>query len=132
MEGNMRMRILVLMALAALLALSCAIDLRAYSRFMPVGMSECSLCHTLDDNGRPAERGRELVDTMEEMCPGCHTERMEEGEHPVGVVQKPETALPLYDGRVGCLTCHEPHGRGGNHAMLRLPPESLCSACHNF
>ena len=132
MSNNSGIRNAVIMAMLGLILLSCAINLREYSRFMPEGMMECSLCHTLDDKGLPAEKGRELVDAMEDMCAGCHEARIKEGEHPVGVKQKTETELPLYEGKVECLTCHEPHGRGGNHAMLRLPPEALCSACHDL
>jgi predicted CXXCH cytochrome family protein len=132
MENKTLIRIAVLMALLGLMLLSCAINIREYARFMPEGMKECSLCHTLDDSGMVAEKGRELVDSTEEMCAACHEARIKEGEHPVGAVQKAKTELPLYEGKVECLTCHEPHGRGGNHAMLRLSPETLCSACHDY
>jgi len=128
-------RYLVLMSLVAFvtfLAASCAINVKKYSMFMPEGMKECSLCHTLDEKGLPAERGSELVDSVEDMCIDCHTERIEIGEHPVGVVQVRKTVLPLFGGVVACMSCHEPHGKGGNVAMLRVPREVLCSACHNF
>lgn len=132
MKQNNLMRPALLAALLGIVLMSCAINIREYERFMPEGMRECSLCHTLDDKGRPAERGRELVDSTEDMCVSCHDERVQEGEHRVGVVQANKTGLPLYDGKVECLTCHEPHGRGGNHAMLRMPPELICSACHDM
>jgi len=123
---------MLLTACMAIVIASCAISVKKYARFMPEGMRECSLCHTLDNRGLPSDKGRELVDSIEEMCSDCHTERIKEGEHQVGVVQKRDTALPIYNGVVACMSCHEPHGIGGNHAMLRLPPELLCAACHDF
>ena len=133
MKSSARLRLAALCAVTAAAALlSCAINVREYTLYMPEGMKECSLCHTVDDRDRPLAGGHELVDEMKEMCSGCHAERVEEGEHPVGVVQKRETPLPLFDGMVECPSCHEPHGRGGNIAMLRLPREKLCSACHDF
>ena len=43
------------------------------------------------------------------------------------------TGLNLFDNKVECTTCHEPHGTGGHTAMLRMDPanSSLCLVCHS-
>ena len=67
-------------------------------------------------------------------CASCHrfADRV---SHPVDVRGAPVAGLPLENGNVTCLTCHderalEPdHERRGS-AMLRLPARALCASCH--
>jgi hypothetical protein len=90
-------------------------------------------------------------------CYGCHQGK-EEG-HPIGVThqnvlptpdriecmkkteKKKKLALPLFDGRVFCGTCHNPHQEGvlkgtaavgaGKAKKLKLPSGyQMCVACH--
>lgn len=65
-------------------------------------------------------------------------------EHPVGVVY-PESSgrhkfkdaasvkgsLRLFDGRVECSTCHDPHSNV-NGKYLRVPSRDLCQTCHDI
>ncbi len=67
------------------------------------------------------------------------------GRHPIGVEQRPRGAgdhlvpahildprIRLFDGRVGCGSCHNPYG--DNEALLVMSNEAsaLCLSCHNF
>ncbi len=122
----------VLIAITSILLItSCAINMARYRQAMPVGMSECSDCHIILQDGTLSDRGSKLSGSINIVCTGCHSNRIAQGEHGVGMEQKSKTVLPLYDGRVECPTCHEPHGLGGNHAMLRLPADQICRACHD-
>jgi len=65
--------------------------------------------------------------------------------HPVGVEYPqdggrkndyvPISALPkelkLFDGKIGCLTCHNPYGNKNNHLVMENRRSALCLACHN-
>ncbi len=89
---------------------------------------ECAACHLFSQ-----ETGRAgLNATPDELCTGCHLERLAAGEHRVGVaVSVGASTLPLVDGLVACITCHEPHGLSGNAALLRTEPADLCNRCHS-
>jgi predicted CXXCH cytochrome family protein len=64
--------------------------------------------------------------------------------HPVGVGISDESTnikdwsviessgLKMFDGKIECTTCHDPHGKGGHTAMLRMDPinSTLCLVCH--
>ena len=39
--------------------------------------------------------------------------------------------LTLVEGRVSCITCHDPLNSGWNHQTLTRSGVDLCSACHN-
>ena len=105
----------------------------SYVKHMPEAKRECAICHVLDDKGHPADKGMALVRPSEILCSDCHIDRLKEGEHPTGIAPKSETGLPLdEEGSVTCVTCHEPHGIGGHHAMQRLSSPLLCLSCHNF
>jgi predicted CXXCH cytochrome family protein len=39
--------------------------------------------------------------------------------------------LSLSEGRVGCITCHDPLNSGRNHLRITKTGVDLCSACHN-
>jgi predicted CXXCH cytochrome family protein len=38
----------------------------------------------------------------------------------------------LVEGRVSCITCHDPHSPGQNHLTITKTGIDLCSACHNI
>ncbi len=67
------------------------------------------------------------------------------GRHPIGVEQRPRGAgdnlvpahtldprIRLFDGRVGCGSCHNPYS--GHEAMLVMSNQAsaLCLTCHDF
>jgi predicted CXXCH cytochrome family protein len=48
----------------------------------------------------------------------------------VDIVPKSEVkGLPLFDGKIACPTCHDPHANA-NGKMLRVPAKGLCFICH--
>lgn len=56
-------------------------------------------------------------------CAQCHNPYDETWQRP----------LPFYDGKIECLTCHEPHNAEGTAVgMLRVTPANsdLCQVCH--
>ena len=70
-----------------------------------------------------------LNNNLNDLCSGCHAEHIGAGEHKVGM--SPSMAvrdLPLQQGIMTCVTCHDPHGKSA--AMLRIPLKDLCSSCH--
>ena len=84
----------------------------------------CEFCHVSHAGG-----GALLNSDMDALCLECHMERLAAGEHKTGM--SPSMAvmhLPLYSGKVACLTCHDPHARTA--AMLRKPASELCLSCH--
>lgn len=88
---------------------------------------DCTLCHSWSE----ATGAIELHAPVPELCIMCHAERAKkEGEHAMGLVPKiTPVNLPLdAQGKINCLTCHEPHGLPGNAALLRMP--DICASCH--
>jgi hypothetical protein len=67
----------------------------------------CAACHVRP----PTETDDALRGTADETCRVCHEGAVHGGtaEH-MGVAPDPvPTGLPLVDGRIGCVTCHEVH-----------------------
>ncbi len=63
------------------------------------------------------------------VCSGCH--HFAHGNHPVGVpAREARGDLPLWEGRLACHTCHDPHDVRSARAGLREPSPRLCLACH--
>ena len=115
---------------AAVLVLSACLGATAKdSRSLPQAHSVCSFCHEFS-----AESGRTTLlnnSSPDALCTGCHAERAVSGEHRVGMPPKAvSSTLPLVDGKVACVTCHEPHGLSGFPSMLRAEPRALCNRCH--
>ncbi len=69
------------------------------------------------------------------------------GNHPVGVRYNPADPalvrepglregeqIPLPDGRVQCVSCHDPHGTSGHEDLLRVSNRrsGLCLSCHRI
>ena len=101
---------------------------------LAVEHASCKSCHTFsEEDGRAA-----LLDNTspDELCASCHPERKAPGEHRVGMSMdrgdrdRMNTILPLVDGFVACISCHEPHGLSGLRKLLRQAPERLCASCH--
>ncbi|MCB9839028.1 MAG: hypothetical protein H6813_06790 [Phycisphaeraceae bacterium] len=90
--------------------------------------------------GAPQAPASIAISWTDANCNGCHKVKAD-FSHPVGVQLKPgmRTELPLANGRVSCLTCHD-GDQSASHArartehspMLRgnLAPAALCVSCH--
>ncbi len=90
---------------------------------------DCYLCHM------PHHKDEKVLlnKPLQELCASCHQERIGKGEHKVGI--KPVFAvegLPLdAEGKMTCITCHDPHGAAGHEKLMRAPSFSdLCKKCH--
>ena len=121
----------------------------------------CSGCHFVmpEDDGDPTFTTGWDRDPKE-FCLLCHRKDVYEMDHPVGphLVEpsrdvlytlldaefKIGAPLPLYDDRVTCTTCHDPHQKGvlkshrdlqtltGKGSVRARYREILCTGCHGF
>ncbi len=86
----------------------------------------CDLCHL---SPSPTQQQADLAGSLPGLCIDCHAERAGNGEHiinvaPTGVIGN----LPLVNGKLGCTTCHDPHGT--TPMQLRSSANDLCMSCH--
>ncbi len=80
---------------------------------------DCTVCHGEAIDGA-------LIKPEPILCQECHNDRK---EHPLLIEAKENLlTLPLNNGLITCITCHEPHGT--NALQLRLPTFELCTSCH--
>lgn len=116
------------------------------SSSQPEARDACSVCHAPHPvKGQPAVRDGAI-------CQRCHSAPLGHAEdpgrawgHPLGAVPAASAGLPLNQGQMSCLTCHDPHrwasdgsgdpgGRGdGASCFLRRPDQAeggLCLGCH--
>lgn len=85
------------------------------------GAPLCQACHV---------RGDGLREDPVSLCHRCHAFHGQ--SHPTGVVQKGAAGgLPLWEGKVACHSCHDPHDVKGRKAGLRRAADDLCVACHH-
>lgn len=119
----------VLAVLAALVLSACLGSASRGVQDQKKTHGECSACHMFsEETGRTELQGNA---TPDQLCTGCHSDRVKAGEHRVGVpVSAGTTSLPLVEGKVACITCHEPHGLSGKASLLRTEPGDLCNRCH--
>jgi predicted CXXCH cytochrome family protein len=95
---------------------------------MPKIKRDCSTCHASHGSGGMLA----LKEPVTQLCIGCHPDRKGSAEHKVDVVPSMRvTGLPLAEGKVSCITCHDPHSNI-HGKMLRLSPDKLCLACHKY
>ncbi len=90
---------------------------------------QCTACH-LDT--APQATSADLLIPLPGLCISCHSTKSGKGEHVVNVIPStlPPAELPLQYGRLGCITCHDPHG--DTPGQLRIAKEQLCQACHQL
>ncbi len=95
---------------------------------IPEIKKDCSLCHL----SQPGSKGTApLKKPVAELCIECHPERKAPSEHRVDIVPSMKVAkLPLTNGTMTCVTCHDPHANAYGK-MLRVPAKSLCMQCHD-
>lgn len=100
------------------------------------GQIGCRTCHTAHALGGSGQQHRDaillrVVDRPEELCEGCHADRVLEGPrtdqgHPMGDVAGKLEGVD----RVGCLDCHAAHGVVSEGRQLRLRERESCEDCH--
>ncbi len=93
---------------------------------LPEIKKDCSSCHVMSAD---KAAGR-LQKPVAELCQGCHPERLGAREHAVDIAPSMTvTKLPLQNGKLTCVTCHDPHSnRYGS--LLRVKHRELCLVCH--
>jgi predicted CXXCH cytochrome family protein len=89
---------------------------------------DCKTCHISHTMGGALL----LKEPLSKLCLQCHPDRKAPAEHIVDIVPSMKvTALPLKEGRMTCVTCHDPHGKT-YASMLRVIPKDLCQLCHQY
>jgi predicted CXXCH cytochrome family protein len=96
---------------------------------MPEVKKDCGLCHR--EHG--AQKGMVLLNKpVQELCIECHPDRTTPNEHMVDIVPSMRVKkLPLLNGKMTCITCHDPH-KNPYGKMLRAPQRDLCFICHPY
>lgn len=92
---------------------------------LPEIKKDCGSCH------RPGTaKAGELKKSLSALCLDCHSGRKPPAEHKVDIIPSMAVkGLPLTDGRITCVTCHDPHqNMHGN--LLRMKTTDLCLVCH--
>jgi predicted CXXCH cytochrome family protein len=89
--------------------------------------NHCFECHTKEEYA-------ELKGSIIETCARCHEEIISGVLHPLEGMHNLTTttveSLPLKEGKIVCITCHEPHGKTEHYRLLRKDPNDLCTSCH--
>ncbi|MEW6569662.1 MAG: cytochrome c3 family protein [Nitrospirota bacterium] len=89
---------------------------------------QCEYCHI------PHGMSSELLlkSPPSKLCLECHPDRIGPNEHKTGIIPSmPVRDLPLSsDGKIICITCHDPHSKGDYPKFLRTEPTELCVKCH--
>jgi len=121
-SGNQKMKVIFL--LFAMLFITTA----GYA--FSAAKHECDYCHTPHD----IAGGSVLKAPLSDLCLGCHPDRKSPKEHKVDIVPSMQVRdLPLSkDGKITCITCHDPHGKSGQSKLRRISLSELCLRCHFF
>lgn len=93
---------------------------------IPEIKQDCSTCHfDAGAHGRGV-----LKKQLPELCLDCHPKQIPPKEHVIGTApSETNIHLPLVDGKITCITCHDPHqNRFGT--LLRMKATELCLICH--
>jgi len=93
---------------------------------LPEIKKDCATCHLPAGTAKVGE----LKKKLSALCLDCHSDRKAPAEHKVDIVPAREVrGLPLTDGMITCVTCHDPHANAYG-SMLRIKAGDLCLACH--
>ena len=94
---------------------------------VPKIKKDCTICHGPHEKKKGSTL---LIKPVEELCVTCHADRMSAKEHKVDIVPPMKVwNLPLLNGKITCITCHDPH-KNAYGRMLRMPESDLCLQCH--
>lgn len=127
------MKITALILTGIILLISCAASEVRKPKEMPKSakVHNCDMCHLPHQKEMP---GKILLNKpLQELCVSCHQDRVGKGEHKVGIrPQMPVEGLPLdADGKMTCITCHDPHDTKGFGMLLRARGfNEICKKCH--
>jgi len=73
--------------------------------------------------------------TAVDLCLTCHVDMERKNLHPLKVpfprhYGRPDDFMTYPDGRMACISCHDPHAADGRHLTRRDEKGLLCIACH--
>ena len=89
---------------------------------------ECDICHVSHKMKDTAL----LKKPISELCLECHPDSKAPSEHVVDVVPSMKVErLPLTDGKMTCITCHDSH-KNTYENMIRIDSKNLCQSCHRY
>jgi predicted CXXCH cytochrome family protein len=95
---------------------------------LPDSKKNCTNCHpsySLKKGAAPLNK------PIADLCIGCHGDRKSPSEHKVDIIPPMMVRqLPLSDGKMTCVTCHDPHQNPSGN-LLRMTEPELCMLCHN-
>lgn len=117
MKRYSRLKLVLLNTLTFVSIFSCI----TFAEVSPNIHKDCVNCHLSEGTGKIAD--------INATCLKCHPGS--KNDHPLGVISRitPEK-LPLDNGKITCVTCHEPHGKDTIGTLLRMDFNSLCLSCH--
>lgn len=93
-------------------------------RHQAVESAYCSQCH-IKEGDRYQSKAYDPVAA----CQDCHPPKGH--NHPLNLASSGgAVGLPLYNQKIACLTCHDPHDQKNQPALLRTEPGKLCLSCH--
>ena len=93
---------------------------------LPASKKDCATCHQMEGS-KPALALRK---SMPDLCLECHTDRVAPAEHRIDIAPPAISKdLPLINGKLSCITCHDPH-KNTYGALLRMKRTELCLTCH--
>jgi len=78
----------------------------------------CPDCHKLHQGTEQKPTGKQIAET----CFGCHPEVQAETAY--------FSRHPIREGKMTCVTCHEPHGSPNDRLLVETDTETLCFKCH--
>lgn len=94
----------------------------------------CGVCHKVHNSGYYLFE-KSLGRDEQKICTSCHSKKGLASStsiatsHKINIKLKKDRDVYLHDGRMVCVTCHEPHAK--NRGMLRDPDkQNLCIVCH--
>lgn len=73
----------------------------------------CSACHTLH-SGSPGNAA--------EKCGSCHVQQR--------AMMQRSSHVPVREGRMGCTSCHNPHGGSADASLIAASVNETCHECH--
>jgi predicted CXXCH cytochrome family protein len=106
-------------------------DLRKRFVHQPFLRGQCGECH----DPHSTNNRWVLVKRSEELCLSCHgqQEKLKTHNHPYNVTPKKPLRVDLKlteDGKLECLSCHEPHSAKVEHLLTGIQ-EFSCISCHD-
>jgi DmsE family decaheme c-type cytochrome len=83
---------------------------------------KCQDCHAIHAAKSQAQANLLVKEKTVDLCISCHGDKRSALEH--------TAHMPLREGAMGCVDCHNPHGSVGPHMIRAASNVELCVTCH--